>query len=134
MGPRRSVERRLRLAVVAEREPVPARHETPEIDAAALVAARAADRLLAAAAAAGSARWVRYLGAMPDRFRDEPIPALRASARAGRAAFGVKDSIRDTLPASATEPFLIAIDRLLKLIARWEMHRYDSERGSTRDR
>ena len=106
-----------------ERGLVPARHETPEIDAAALVAARAADRLLAAAVDAGSARWTRYLAPMPDRFRDEPIPALRAAARAGRAAFGVKDSIRDILPAAATEPFLIAVDRLLKLISRWEMHR-----------
>ena len=106
---------------MAHRERVLARHETPEIDAAALEAARAADRLLAAAVAAGSARWTRYLAAMPDRFRDDPIPSLRASARAGRAAFGVKDSIRDVLPASATEPFLVAVDRLLKLLARWEM-------------
>jgi hypothetical protein len=98
----------------------PARHETPEIDAAALVAARAADRLLAAALEAGSERWVRYLAPMPDRFRDDPIPVLRATARAGRSAFGPKDSIRDALPEVATEPFLDAIDRLLKLIARWE--------------
>ena len=133
MGPPRSVERRLRLAVVADREPALARHETPEIDAAALVAGRAAEVLLAAAVAAGSTRWTRYLGAMPDRFRDEPIPAVKAAARAGRSAFGVKDSIRDTLPASATEPFLVAIDRLLKVIARWEMHRYESQRGAPRD-
>lgn len=106
---------------MAHREDLPARHETPEIDAAALEAARTADRLLAAAVAAGSARWIRYLERMPERLRDDPIPALRSAARAGRAAFGVKDSIRDVLPASATEPFLDAIDRLLKLIARWEM-------------
>lgn len=102
---------------------MPARHETPEIDAAALDAARAADRLLEAARAAGSERWTRYLAPMPDRFRDDPIPSLRAAARAGRSAFGPKDSIRDALPASATEPFLVAIDRLLKVIARWESHR-----------
>jgi hypothetical protein len=101
----------------------PARHETPEIDAAALLAARAADRLLAAALEAGSKRWVRYLAPLPDRLRDDPIPGLRAAARAGRAAFGPKDSIRDALPEAATEPFLDAIDRLLKLIARWEVHR-----------
>ena len=106
---------------MAHREPVLARHETPDIDAAALDAARAADRLLAAAVAVGSTRWTRYLAAMPDRFRDDPIPSLRASARAGRAAFGVKDSIRDVLPPSATEPFLEAVDRLLKLLARWDM-------------
>ena len=103
----------------------PARHETPEIDAAALEAARAADRLLASAIEAGSERWVRYLSPMPDRFRDDPIPSLRAAARAGRSAFGPKDSIRDVLPEGVTEPFLDAIDRLLKLIARWEVHRRD---------
>jgi len=108
---------------VAERAPLPARHETPEIDAAALEAARAADRLLATAVAAGSQRWIRYLSTMPDRLRDDPIPSLRAAARAGRSAFGPKDSVRDALPESATEPFLQAIDRLLKLIARWEVHR-----------
>ncbi|MEO7664290.1 MAG: hypothetical protein ABIV26_04130 [Candidatus Limnocylindrales bacterium] len=101
----------------------PARHETPEIDAAALAAARAADRLLAAAVAAGSERWTRYLAPLPERFRDEPIPSLRAAARAGRSAFGPKDSIRDTLPASVTEPFLAAIDVLLRLLLRWELHR-----------
>jgi hypothetical protein len=105
--------------------PAPARHETPEIDAAALDAARAADRLLASAIEAGSERWVRYLAPMPDRFRDDPIPSLRAAARAGRSAFGPKDSIRDALPEAVTEPFLAAIDRLLKLIARWEVHRRD---------
>ena len=103
----------------------PARHETPEIDSAALDAARAADRLLAAAVTAGSERWTRYLSSMPDRLRDEPIPSLRAAARAGRSAFGPKDSIRDALPEEATEPFLAAIDRLLKVIARWEAHRPD---------
>jgi len=103
----------------------PARHETPEIDAAALDAARAADRLLASAVEAGSERWVRYLAPMPDRFRDDPIPSLRAAARSGRSAFGPKDSIRDALPEAVTEPFLAAIDRLLKLIARWEVHRRD---------
>lgn len=100
----------------------PARHETPEIDAAALTVARAADRLLAAAVEAGAERWTRYLAPLPDRFRDDPIPGLRAAARAGRAAFGPKDSIRDALPEGLTEPFLDALDRLLKLIARWEAH------------
>jgi len=108
---------------VAEGRQAPARHETPEIDAAALEAARAADRLLEAAVAVGSERWARYLASMPDRFRDDPIPSLRATARAGRSAFGPKDSIRDALPASATEPFLAALDRLLKVIARWDLHR-----------
>lgn len=110
---------------MADRAPVPPRHETPEIDAAALEAARAADALLAAAVAAGSARWTRYLTAMPDRLRDDPVTVLRATARAGRSAFGPKDSIRDALPAEVTEPFLAAIDRLLKLIMRWELHRHD---------
>lgn len=108
---------------MADRAAGPARHETPEIDAAALEAARAADRLLAAARALGSQRWEHYLAAMPDRLRDDPVPALRATARAGRSAFGPKDSIRDTLPESVTEPFLDAIDRLLRLLLRWELHR-----------
>ena len=110
-------------AAVADRVTWPARHETPEIDAAALEAARAADRLLESAVAVDSQRWIRYLTAMPDRFRDDPIPALRAAARAGRSAFGPKDSIRDALPEAATEPFLDAVDRLLKVISRWELHR-----------
>lgn len=100
----------------------PARHEIPEIDAAALHAARAADVMLAAARTAGSERWSRYFTTMPDRLRDDPIPSLRAAARLGRAAFGPKDSVRDALPGSATEPFLEAIDRLLKVIARWELN------------
>ncbi|MBI2778094.1 MAG: hypothetical protein HYX57_12665 [Chloroflexi bacterium] len=108
-----------------DRPSLPARHEAQEIDAAALEAARAADRLLAAARALNSERWVRYLAPLPDRLRDDPVTALRASARIGRSAFGPKDSIRDTLPESVTEPFLDAIDRLLRLLLRWELHRHD---------
>jgi hypothetical protein len=96
----------------------PARHEIPDIDAAALEAARAADRLLASARERDSERWVRYLAALPDRLRDDPLRELRATARLGRAAFGPKDSIRDTLPGDVTEPFLEALDRLLRVIAR----------------
>lgn len=103
----------------------PPRHETPEIDVAALEAARAADRLLAAAVTAGSERWRRYLAPLPDRLRDEPIPMVRAAAKSGRSAFGAKDSIRDVLPEDATEPFLEAIDRLLRVLARWDAHRND---------
>ncbi|MEW5991228.1 MAG: hypothetical protein AB1736_07790 [Chloroflexota bacterium] len=99
------------------------RHELPDIDAAALTAARAADRLVAVAREVDSERWVRYLAPLPDRLRDDPLPGLRAAARVGRAAFGPKDSVRDALPADVTEPFLAAIDRLLKVIARWEAHR-----------
>ena len=97
-----------------------ARHELPEVDAAALEAARAADRLLATARDRGAARWVGYLAPLPDRLRDDPLRDLRAAARLGRAAFGPKDSVRDALPAEATEPFLDSIDRLLKAIARHE--------------
>ena len=38
-----------------------------------------------------------------------------------RAAYGPKDSLRDALPAALTEPFLDAVDRLLKAIARYEL-------------
>jgi hypothetical protein len=96
----------------------PARHERPDVDEAALVAARHADRLLSAAIDAGLDRWAGYLGPLPDRLRDEPLDVLRSTAMRARAAYGPKDSIRDALPAELTEPFLDAIDRLLKLLAR----------------
>ena len=60
---------------------------------------------------------------LPDRLRDAPLRTLRAAARAGRAAYGPKDSIRDALPDDVTEPFLIAIDRLIR-----ELNRYDARR------
>ncbi len=101
----------------------PARHEVPEVDAAALEAARAAERLLDAARERGSDRWVRFLAALPDRLRDDPIRDLRGAARLARAAYGPKDSVRDALAPDVTEPFVAAIDRLLKALARWEAHR-----------
>ncbi len=60
-----------------------------------MVAARHADRLLAAARVAGASRWVAYFDPMPDRLRDDDLIALRATAVRCRAAYGVKDSIRD---------------------------------------
>jgi hypothetical protein len=103
----------------AERAPrSDARHEHPAIDEAGLVAARHADRLLAAARELGSARWVAYLEPLPDRLRDDEPAALRATATRCRAAFGVKDSIRDSLPESLTEPFLDSIDRLVRELNR----------------
>ena len=51
-------------------------------------------------------------------------PALRATAMRARAAYGAKDSIRDALPAELTEPFLDAIDRLLR-----EINRESTTRG-----
>ena len=99
----------------------PARHERPVIDEAALVAARAGDRLLDAARDAGVARWVAYLEPLPDRLRDDDVADLRKTAMRARAAYGPKDSVRDALPAAATEPFLDAIDRLLKELARREV-------------
>jgi len=95
-----------------------ARHERPGIDEAALVAARHADRLLAAARAAGSDRWAAYLAPLPDRLRDDELTELRRTAMRARAAFGPKDSIRDAFPGELTEPFLDSVDRLLRLLAR----------------
>jgi len=95
-----------------------ARHEHPAIDEAGLVAARHADRLLAAAREIGSERWVAYLEPLPDRLRDDDPTALRATATRGRAAYGVKDSIRDVLPEALTEPFLDSIDRLTRELNR----------------
>ena len=98
----------------------PGRHELPEIDEAALAAARWADRLLAAARDRGSTRWEAFLAPLPDRLRDAPPGELRAAARRGRAAFGAKDSIVDVVPWEDALAFRDAIDRLLKLLARRE--------------
>jgi hypothetical protein len=99
----------------------PARHELPAVDDAALAAARHADRLLAATRELGFARWEAYLAALPDHLRDGSLRDLRSAALRGRAAFGPKDSIRDSLPAELTEPFLESIDRVLKVLARREV-------------
>jgi hypothetical protein len=101
----------------------PARHERPSIDEAALDVARHADRLLAAAQASGASRWATYFEPLPDRLRDDEITALRSTALRIRAAYGPKDSVRDALSRDLTEPLLEATDRLLKEIARREMHR-----------
>ncbi|HSK51501.1 MAG TPA: hypothetical protein VLA44_02015 [Clostridia bacterium] len=96
----------------------PARHEMPGIDDLGLAAARDADRLLAAARERGASRWVAFLEPIPDRLRDDELGALRATATRARAAYGPKDSVRDVLPAEVTEPFLEALDRLLRELAR----------------
>ena len=101
----------------------PPRHELSEIDAAALEAARAVDVALAAAIEMEAERWVRYLTPLSPRLRDDGLRDLRAATRLARAAYGPKDSIRDSIPAYATEPLLKAIDRLQKAIARYEPHR-----------
>ena len=104
------------------RSDLPARHERPVIDDAALLAARHADRLLAEARDRGLTRWVAYLSPLPDRLRDDQLADLRATALRSRAAYGVKDSVRDVLPPELTEPFLVSIDRLLRELNR-EAHR-----------
>jgi hypothetical protein len=101
----------------------PARHEWPEVDEAALVAARHADHVLAAAREQGSRRWEDFFAQLPDRLRDDLPRELRADALRARAAFGPKDSVRDVLSPELTEPLLEAIDRLLKAIAKREAAR-----------
>lgn len=96
----------------------PARHEVPAIDELALVAARHADRLLASAHQREAARWATFLEPLPDRLRDDEVVGLRSVVMRARAAYGSKDSIRDALPADFTEPFLEALDRLLREINR----------------
>lgn len=96
----------------------PLRHELPAVDEAALIAARHADRLVAAARDRDLTRWLRYFEAMPDHLRDDEPRALRGVAMRARAAYGPKDSVRDELPEDVTEPFLDAIDRLLKQLNR----------------
>ena len=98
----------------------PPRHELGEVDAAALEAARAADVALEAATEMEHERWVRYLGPLPGRLRDDPLRDLRALTRLARAAYGPKDSVRDALPSDLTEPFLESLDRLLRELARRE--------------
>jgi hypothetical protein len=102
----------------SRRDSGPARHEVPAIDEAALAAARDADRLLAAAETAGDARWVEFLGPLPDKLRDGDLRDVRSAALRVRAAYGPKDSIRDALPESVTEPAVATVDRLLKALAR----------------
>ena len=71
------------------------RHELPGIDEAGLVAARHADRLLASAASARIGAVGDYLEPFPRPVARRRPSALRATAMRGRAAYGVKDSIRD---------------------------------------
>jgi hypothetical protein len=82
------------------------------------VAARHADRLLVAAREIGSPRWAAFLEPLPEHLRDDEPTALRSTAVRARAAYGPKDSIRDVLPERLTEPFLDAIDRLVREIDR----------------
>jgi hypothetical protein len=105
------------------RDPGPARHERPAIDEAALSAARDAELMLSAARERGISRWVQFLAEVPDQLRDARIAELRGIARRARAAYGPKDSIRESLPPEVTEPFLDHLDRLLKALAREELER-----------
>lgn len=102
----------------ARTAPGPARHELPVIDDLALTAARHADRLLASAREHDNTRWVKFLEPIPDHLRDDELRALRSSALRARAAYGPKDSVRDALPPEVTEPFLEALDRLIRELAR----------------
>jgi hypothetical protein len=101
----------------------PARHEVPDIDAAALATAVLVERARRTADELGIDRWARFLEPFPERLRDAPVRGLRLIVRQVRAAYGPKDSIRDALPSEAAEPLLDSIDRLLKAIARFEAHR-----------
>ena len=54
---------------------------------------------------------------------DGDLPDVRRAAARARSAYGPKDSVRDALPPEATEPFLEAIDRLIREIARHDRSR-----------
>ena len=75
-------------------------------------------RVLAAAREAGNERWVAYLESLPDRLRDDSLADLRRTVMRCRSAYGPKDSVRDAFGPEVTEPFLDALDRLLKLLNR----------------
>ena len=107
---------------IAGRDPGPARHERPLIDEAALAAARAGDVLVADARARGADRWLAYMEPLLDRLRDDGLGELRRTALRARAAYGPKDSIRDACSPDATEPFLTAIDRLIKQLNRRDVN------------
>jgi len=77
--------------------------------------------MVAAAREVGHARWLAYLEPLPDQLRDGEIGDLRKVGLRARAAYGPKDSVRDALPPGVTEPFLVAIDKLLKELARREL-------------
>ena len=83
----------------------PARHERPAIDEAALIAARAADRLLDDARARGATRWITYLEPLPDHLRAARVahPNLRRDGeRRGPSGEVVAEAPRSarTSPAS----------------------------------
>jgi hypothetical protein len=94
------------------------RHGYPDIDDLGLAAARHADRLLAEARQRSLTRWITFLAPLPDQLRDDELPGLRSVAVRARAAYGAKDSIREALPEELTEPFLEALDRLIREINR----------------
>ena len=96
----------------------PARHEVPAIDEPALRAALAAEKLLESARERGSQRWSDFLAPVPDQLRDAGVGQLLKVAQRARAAYGPKDSIREALPPDVTEPFLEALDRLRRGLAR----------------
>jgi hypothetical protein len=106
----------------SSRDPGPARHERPLIDEAALAAARAGDALVADARTRGAQRWLAYMEPLLDRLRDDGLGELRRTALRARAAYGPKDSIRDACSPDATEPFLTAIDRLIKQLNRRDVN------------
>ncbi len=57
----------------------------------------------------------------PTTFATGTLPTCAAWRLRARAAYGPKDSIRDALSSDVTEPFLVAIDRLLKVLAKREV-------------
>ena len=83
------------------------------------MAARHADRLLAAARAVGSERWIAYLEPLPDRLRDDE-PARPAGDRDAlpRGLRGEGFDPRRARRRTVTEPFLDSIDRLIRELNR----------------
>lgn len=96
----------------------PPRHALPDVDAAALEAARTADKLLESARQKGSQRWTEFLSPVPEQLRDSGLSQLLVVIARTRAAYGHKDSIREVLPEELTEPFRDQLDRLKRAVLR----------------
>ena len=72
----------------------------------------------AAARDRGADRWVAYFEPLPDRSATTTSPTCASRRCARGRPTGRRTRVRDALPEEVTEPFLDAVDRLLKALAK----------------